>query len=83
MKSTTSFCIIIETLVLIFSTSINLSFAQIFTSNIDTAFVSDVNNKLYLLKGDQYVRPTLVIGEGASMDEGYPQPISNWVGLSN
>lgn len=71
--------LIIATSILTSSTSLNFSFAQTFTSDIDAAFLSDVDNKLYLLKGDQYVRLTFVVGEGASMDEGYPQPIADWI----
>jgi len=63
--------------------SVDQSFAQIFTSNIDAAFLSEDDDKLYLLKGDQYVRLTFIVEMGAPMDEGYPQPLSNWVGLSS
>ena len=55
------------------------SLAQNFTSDIDASFLSEEDNKLYLLKGDQYVRLTFYVGQGATMDSGYPQPISNWV----
>ena len=55
------------------------SLAQNFTSDIDTFFLSEEDNKLYLLKGDQYVRLTFYVGQDATMDSGYPQPISNWV----
>ena len=50
-----------------------------FTSAIDASFLSEEDNKLYLLKGGQYIRLTFYIGQGATMDSGYPQPISNWV----
>ena len=62
-----------------FNVPIEESLAQNFTSDIDASFLSEENNKLYLLKGDQYVRLTFYVGQGASMDSGYPQPISNWV----
>ena len=42
-------------------------------------FFSEEDNKLYLLKGDQYVRLTFYMGQGAIMGSGYPQSISNWV----
>ncbi len=66
-------------MLLSFDVPIEESLAQNFTSDIDTAFLSEDNNKLYLLKGDQYVRLTFYVGQGATMDSGYPQPISNWV----
>ena len=50
-----------------------------FTSNIDASFLSEEDNKSYLLKGDQYVRPTFYVGQGSTMDSGYPQPISKWI----
>jgi hypothetical protein len=81
MKTVSVSILIIATILLTFSASLNLSFAQTFTSDIDAAFLSDVDNKLYLLKGDQYVRLSFVVGEGATMDEGYPQPIADWTGL--
>jgi hypothetical protein len=52
-----------------------------FTENIDAAFYSDSNKKLYMLDGSQYVRLSFVVGGNASMDSGYPKPISNWSGL--
>lgn len=81
MKRITSIFLVIATTIVLFTASIDRSFAQMFASNIDAAFLSETDNKLYLLKGDQYVRLTFIVGEGAQMDEGYPQPISNWVGL--
>ncbi|WP_458720266.1 hemopexin repeat-containing protein [Candidatus Nitrosocosmicus sp. R] len=61
-----------------FNVPIEESLAHNFTSDIDASFLSE-DNKLYLLKGDQYVRLTFYVGQGATMDSGYPQPISNWV----
>lgn len=81
MKTVSVYILIIATILLTFSVSLGLSFAQTFTADIDAAFLSDVDNKLYLLKGDQYVRLSFVVGEGATMDEGYPQPIADWTGL--
>jgi len=69
----------IMSLILPFNVPIKGSLAQNFTSNIDASFLSEEDNKLYLLKGDQYVRLTFYVGQGATMDSGYPQPISNWV----
>ena len=66
-------------LILPFSVPIKESLAQNFTSDIDASFLSEEDNKLYLLKGDQYVHLTFYVGQGATMDSGYPQPISNWV----
>ncbi|MER5176456.1 MAG: hemopexin repeat-containing protein [Candidatus Nitrosocosmicus sp.] len=59
------------------------SFAEVSKLNIDAAFLNGYDNKLDLLKGDQYVRLTFIVGQGATMDQGYPQPISNWLGLPN
>ena len=52
-----------------------------FHRGIDAAFYSDSNKKLYMLDGDQYVRLSFVVGGSATMDPGYPKPISNWRGL--
>jgi len=81
MKSVSFSILIIATMLLTFNACSNLSFAQTFTTDIDAAFLSDVDNKLYLLKGDQYVRLSFVVGEGATMDEGYPQLIADWTGV--
>ena len=71
--------VVAMSLILPFYIPIEASLAQNFTSNIDASFLSEEGNKLYLLKGDQYVRLTFYVGQGATMDSGYPQPISNWV----
>lgn len=47
-----------------------------FTSGIDAAFWRKSNGKIYLFKGDQYVRLT-----ETTMDEGYPRAVSSWNGL--
>ena len=48
-----------------------------FTEGIDAAVWREVNDKIYLFKGSEYVRIT-----DTTMDEGYPQPIAgNWKGL--
>jgi predicted P-loop ATPase/GTPase len=48
-----------------------------FTEGIDAAFWNKNNNKIYMFKGDQYVRLT-----ETTMDAGYPQPIAgNWNGV--
>jgi Hemopexin len=65
-------------LILPFNVLIKESLAQNFTSDIDASFLSAEDNRLYLLRGDQYVRLTFYVGQGATMDSGYPQPISNW-----
>jgi hypothetical protein len=52
-----------------------------FTEDIDAAFLSDESNKLYLLKGNKYVRLTFLVGSGAEMDSDYPKGISTWRGL--
>jgi hypothetical protein len=69
----------IRSLILPFNVPIKGSLSQNFTSNIDASFLSEEDNKLYFLKGDQYVRLTFYVGQGAMMNSGYPQPISNWV----
>jgi hypothetical protein len=75
------FLSVLATMSLLFPFNVPLkgSFAQNFTSNIDASFLSEEDNKLYLLKGDQYVRLSFYVGQGATMDSGYPQLISNWV----
>lgn len=73
-----NFLLVFTSSVLIVSAFVEKSFAEVFTSNIDAAFFSDADNKIYLLKGDQYVRLTFIVGQGATIDQGYPQPISNW-----
>ena len=50
-----------------------------FQSDIDAAFLSDKRDKLYMLKGDEYVRLTFIVGQGAEMDAGYPKYISDWI----
>lgn len=48
-----------------------------FQQGIDAALWRESNNKIYFFKGSQYVRLT-----GATMDAGYPNPITgNWKGL--
>jgi len=50
-----------------------------FYKGIDAAFVREDNAKLYMFKGNQYVRFTSVAG---GVDSGYPKPIAgNWPGL--
>ena len=50
-----------------------------FQSDIDAALWRESNGKIYLFKGDQYVR---LEGSNATMDAGYPKPIAgNWPGL--
>lgn len=50
-----------------------------FQQGIDAAFLRESNGKIYMFKGDQYVRLT-----ETEMDPGYPQPIAgNWPGLPN
>ena len=71
--------LVVMSLILPFNVPIKESLAQNFTSDIDASFLSEEDNKLYLLKGDQYVRLTFYVGQDATMDSGYPQPISNWV----
>jgi len=45
-----------------------------FTQGIDAAFWHKTKNKIYMFKGDQYVRLT-----ETTMDAGYPKPIAgNW-----
>ncbi len=45
-----------------------------FTEGIDAAFWNKSNDKIYMFKGDQYVRLT-----ETTMDAGYPKPIAgNW-----
>jgi hypothetical protein len=45
-----------------------------FATGIDAAFWRKTNNKIYMFKGDQYVRLT-----ETTMDPGYPKPIAgNW-----
>lgn len=45
-----------------------------FTAGIDAAFWNKNNDKIYMFKGDQYVRLT-----ETTMDAGYPRPIAgNW-----
>jgi hypothetical protein len=62
-------------LILSYDVPIEASLAQDFTSDIDASFLNDEDNKLYLLKGDQYVCLTFYVGQGATMDSDYPQPI--------
>jgi hypothetical protein len=47
-----------------------------FESGIDAAFWRKSNGKIYMFKGDQYVRLT-----ESTMDEGFPKPVSDWNGL--
>lgn len=48
-----------------------------FEEGIDAAFWRKSNNKIYMFKGDQYVRMT-----DTTVDAGYPKPIAgNWTGL--
>ncbi|WP_300454447.1 hemopexin repeat-containing protein [Accumulibacter sp.] len=48
-----------------------------FQQGIDAAFLRESNGKIYLFKGDQYVRLT-----ETTVDPGYPKPIAgNWTGL--
>jgi hypothetical protein len=50
-----------------------------FQSDIDAALWRESNGKIYLFKGDEYVR---LEGTNATMDAGYPRPIEgNWPGL--
>jgi hypothetical protein len=50
-----------------------------FQEGIDAALFRKSNGKIYLFKGDQYVRYTNV---GSGIDDGYPKPIAgNWPGL--
>ncbi|MEO5681795.1 MAG: hemopexin repeat-containing protein [Chitinophagaceae bacterium] len=50
-----------------------------FYKGIDAAFVRKDNGKLYMFKGNQYVRFSAVAN---GVDEGYPKPIAgNWPGL--
>lgn len=48
-----------------------------FQQGIDAAFLRESNGKIYMFKGNQYVRLT-----DTTVDNGYPQPIAgNWPGL--
>ncbi|MBL8398255.1 MAG: hypothetical protein JNL84_08955 [Candidatus Accumulibacter sp.] len=48
-----------------------------FNDGIDAAFWRKTNNKIYMFKGDQYVRLT-----ETDVDPGYPRPIAgNWLGI--
>lgn len=48
-----------------------------FEQGIDAALWRESNDKIYMFKGNQYVRLT-----GSTMDAGYPRPIAgNWNGL--
>lgn len=50
-----------------------------FTAGIDAAFWRKTNDKIYLFKGDQYVRLT-----DSTVDAGYPKPIAgNWHDIPN
>ena len=50
-----------------------------FYKGIDAALVREDNGKLYMFKGNQYVRFSSVAG---GVDSGYPKPIAgNWPGL--
>ena len=50
-----------------------------FQQGIDAAFLRESNGKIYMFKGNQYVRLT-----ETEMDAGYPKPIAgNWAGLPN
>ncbi|MEM1215100.1 MAG: hemopexin repeat-containing protein [Bacteroidota bacterium] len=54
--------------------------ADDFKSNINAAFWSDTNKKVYLFKGSEYVR--IDPFNGWNMDAGYPKPIAgNWPGF--
>jgi hypothetical protein len=51
-----------------------------FKRGIDAAVWRDDNEKLYMFKGDQYVR----FSDGrTTVDAGYPKPMSNWPGLDS
>jgi hemopexin len=47
-------------------------------SDFNAAFYSDEHEKLYLLKGYQYIRHTFIVGENGRKDPGYPRSINNW-----
>jgi Hemopexin len=48
-----------------------------FEAGIDAAVFRDVNQRVYMFKGDQYIRMT-----NTTVDAGYPEPIAgNWHGL--
>jgi hypothetical protein len=50
-----------------------------FYKGIDAAFIREDNGKIYMFRGDQYVRFSNV---KAGVDAGYPKPIAgNWPGL--
>ena len=52
---------------------------EAFYKGIDAAFVREDNGKLYMFKGNQYVRFSSV---SAGVDSGYPKPIAgSWPGL--
>ena len=49
-----------------------------FQTGIDAAFTRESNGKVYMFKGDQYIR----VDSNSKMDPGYPLPIAgNWPGL--
>jgi hypothetical protein len=51
-----------------------------FTSNLDAALWAEANNKIYMFKGDEYVR--IDPNNGWQMDANYPKPIAgNWPGF--
>jgi|GEM_PF-1566467 len=51
-----------------------------FTEGIDASLWSDTNKRVYMFKGDQYVR--INPDDGWNMEAGYPKPIAgNWPGL--
>ena len=49
--------LVVMSLILPFNVPIKESLAQNFTSDIDASFLSEEDNKLYLLKGDQSMLP--------------------------
>lgn len=52
---------------------------ETFYAGIDAVFIREDNGKIYMFKGDQYVRLSNV---GAGVDAGYPKPIAgNWPGM--
>ena len=64
MITASNYFLIAPTLGMIFTIPINLSYAQVFTSDIDAAFLSETDNKLYLLKGDSVCPSHLRRGRG-------------------
>lgn len=51
-------------------------------SNVDAAFVLSLNQKLYIFKGENYYRFSILSNNDYILDNGYPQRISSkWRGL--